>query len=201
MTISDLCLFLFWCIALLIGASRGFSYSLIGPCSFIIGSALAFFYYSLTHNLLISVLIGVLGPLILGAICTSILNALKQNNPQGTGPLSSITGALVTLCWTAILVLPVFFILALLPPIAPFKSLHDDIHASWSLGLIRPFIPESTPSSSGNAQARMQSLLKDPVIAQAVRDKNYAALINNPKFMTLIQDPQFVRDFLATASK
>ena len=208
MTITDICLLFIGLMALLSGARRGFIRSLLGPCAFIIATAAAFLYYALTKNFAISITIGLLGPFVLVLIFKMVLSALTGNAPVDPGPLSGLAGACVTLTWVAVLVLPVIFVLAIMPPIHPLiAAMRKDIRQSWSYTVFKPLNPAEAAISSAPrdpnavrdlaADKRMQDFIKDPAIAKAIETKDFAALVSNPKFMALSQDPQFIQKIMS----
>ena len=106
-----------------------------------IATIAAFSYYWMAKGLLVSILIGVLGPFVLAWVFKVILQLRSKNNASvNPSPLSRLAGAAVTFVWTAVIVLPVIFVLAIVPAFFPFAEIHKDVHASWSFALIKPFL-------------------------------------------------------------
>jgi hypothetical protein len=204
MAVTDICLFLIEALALLRGASRGFARSVIGPCSLIIATGLAFLYYKVTKDIGVSLAIGVLGPVALSLILKMILGSINASGKINPGFFSRLAGSAITAAWVAVLVLPIIFVLTFLPPIHPsITALRKDIHRSFSYSLLTPFIPAEPAIGHADAvkdlreDQRMQALLKDPAIVRAIQRKDYAALISNPKITESVQDPQFIQKLLS----
>ncbi len=195
------------------GMSRGFLRSLLGPASFVIGTAAAYAYYNISHNIFVSVAIGFFGPFILLWFFRVVVNSFSD--VKAPSPLSSALGALVTVSWGMVLVLPVIAVLALLPP------MYAAINSSYAYAASRPLAkyfklpeadaPKPAPAATKGPQQpesptvkalaedkRMQEILNDPTIVKAIEEKNYAALMSNPKIMAIAQDMELMKKVLAT---
>ena len=203
MAVTDIFLFLIEVLALLRGASRGFARSVIGPCSLIIATGLAFLYYKATKDIGVSLAIGLLGPIALSLILKMILGSINASGRIQSGFFSRLAGAMITALWVAVLALPVVFVLAFLPPIHPsITALRKDIHRSFSYSLLTPFIPVQ-PAGHTDAvkdlqeDERMQALLRDPGVVRALQRRDYVTLMSNPKVMESAQDPQFIQKLLS----
>ncbi|MBI3602379.1 MAG: CvpA family protein [Candidatus Omnitrophica bacterium] len=185
------------------GASRGFLGSMLGPLALIIATVVSVVYYILTKGILISLLIGLLGPFILAWIFRWLLRSWKQmTNPEGKlSPASRIGGALLTLAWGLIMIIITLLLLALIPSInGPLQAMYKDIHQSKIYHLIKPWdmagLDKPSPQDDLRALAkdkRVQDIIHDPQITQAIRQKDFTALMSNPKIMALTQDPQMIK--------
>lgn len=221
--ITDLIVILVIAFLLWRGSSRGILQSLIGPFAFITATAGAYLYYQSTHNILISLAIGILGPMVLYWTLLILLRSIAKLLGGETQPniLSRIAGAAVTTAWGLIIFIPIIIMLSLFPNFHPkIKEMTTDIKNSRTYASIRPYLkwlnlPEdkaqvvAAPSVHKskpihtNALAEiqedkhMQELLNDPVLKEALEQKNYAALLSNPKIMQMAQDPEFVKKLMA----
>ena len=197
------------------GAARGFLQSLIGPLAFIVATAGAVFYYHSTKNIWISLGIGLAGPFLLHFALAFILRSFGflSGGPGKPSFLSGLLGALITALWGMSLVLPVIVLLGFLPGTGPYtkgslicaaaKPLTKFIIPPVSGAKTASPSPAAPTSSAANplqaiaGDPRMQALLKDPAIVKAVEEKNYPALLSNPKILEIAQDPAFVQKLLA----
>ncbi len=185
------------------GASRGFLGSVLGPLALIFATVVSVVYYILTKDILISLLIGFLGPLILAWIFRWLLRSWKQTtNPEGKLSLASrIGGAVLTWSWGMAMFIITLLLLAILPPInGPLQMMHKDIHQSKIYHLIKPLdmAAVDNPSSEDNIQSlskdkRIQDIVNDPQIVEAIRHQNFVALMSNPKIVALTQDPAMIK--------
>ena len=201
------------------GASRGFFRSLIGPISFIAATAVALFYYKSTKNIPVSISIGLFGPVVLNWLGTNIFRSFSDNT-QKPSMFSCLLGALITSIWGMFIILPVVFILTLVPPFHPsIVPIIKDVKQSHTLALVTPFVKYfgipalpttmtsgTSTASTSNAPApsmeaiaqtpQMQEIINDPQIMTAIEKKDYGALLSNPKIMAMAQDPEFVKKIL-----
>ena len=215
-------LFLLWR-----GSSRGILQSLIGPLAFIVASFGAYLYYKSTGNILISLSIGIIGPMILYWLLLLIIRMIASMVGGKTEPniLSRIAGAFVTTMWGLIIIVPIIIMLSFLPNLHPtIKTITTDIKISNAYTAVKPFfkllkLPHEQPAQTATGSVRkdkvittnaleeiqndkhMQELINDPAIKQAIEDKNYAALLSNPKIMQMAQNPEFVKKLMSAYSQ
>ena len=101
MAITDLITFSLSLFFIIRGSSRGFMRSLINPFSIIATTILSIIYYQNTKDMLISMLIGSIGPIVLTFFLKSILSTFSTATNTDIKPnfLSRFGGALLTLIW------------------------------------------------------------------------------------------------------
>ncbi|MBF0490747.1 MAG: CvpA family protein [Candidatus Omnitrophica bacterium] len=219
MTITDT-IALICCLFLVFkGASQGFLASLLGPLALILGSLVSYVYYLMTNNMIVSLCIGLFGPMVLAWTFRFILRSWNRtNNPDSQLSLiSRLAGALLSMSWGMTILVITILLLTFVPPInKPLEQVSKDIHNSEIYGLIKPFDHTNKPSNNSKpvseetrkamAQKKMQELSKDeriqalihdPVIAEAIKNKDYTALISNPKVTALMQDPELLKKMLS----
>ena len=83
------------------GASRGFLRSLLGPVALLIATVASIIYYQVTKNALISLLIGLIGPIVVQMAFNLVLRSfggLAKSEAKLTPP-SRMVGAALTLIW------------------------------------------------------------------------------------------------------
>lgn len=214
--IATLCvlMFLLWR-----GCRRGFVRSLLGPLAFFIGTMTAFYYYGMSTNLILSLIIGLVTPFVLYRVFRFFLDQFnsRAGGQVDPGPISGLAGAAVTAAWGMSLTFPVVILLTYLPPLNPtMAAIRKDAAGSQTFTMIKAAtiafkMPLTIPSGTHAASAaagntplqalandpKIQDLLKDPDVIKAVEEKNYAALMSNPKFVNIAKDPAFMQKFLA----
>lgn len=118
------------------GWSRGFLRSLLGPFSLILGSIFSFFYFQRTHNLFLSLLLCVLGPLLLNILFALFLGGKKTTSEdQPISSNSRALGALFNVSWNAgLLILFLFCILMIPANVFGLTKIQDDIRRSVAFG-------------------------------------------------------------------
>ncbi len=207
MTITDT-LTLICCVFLIFrGVSRGFLGSILGPLALILATIVSIVYYAWTKDIPISLCIGLFGPFILAWIFRFFLHSWKQmTNPEGKLSLvSRIGGALLTLLWGMTMVIITLLLLAMIPPVnKPLQVMYKDIHMSYIYRIIKPldYYAIDKPSPQENLESlskdkRIQDIINDPKITEAIRLKDYSSLMSNPKIMALIRDPEMIKKMMA----
>lgn len=206
MTITDIVTILLSIVLILSGFNRGFLNSLLGPISLIIATILSIIYYKATNDVPKSLCIGLFGPFILGWFLRSCVNSwFSLSGAQGSPSLlSRIAGALLTLSWGMVMFIISVLLLAIIPPVnKPLDYLYRDIHNSHFYQLIKflDAYAADKPTSQTDLNAlsedkRIQDVVNDPSIREAINKKDYSALMSNPKIAALIQDPTLMKKML-----
>ncbi len=219
MAITDLITLLLSVFLLMRGSSRGFLNSLLGPLCLILASVISILYYQATKDIVISLIIGLIGPLLLVFILKFFIRTLSGDIETSSTLLSRLGGALLTLIWGWVFIVLTLFVLTLLPPLGKVTiAMHDDIVRSKSYLLVKPvekLIFAAQPSNTtankkasvtADAQSlahdqRFQKVMQDPEIQKAVEERNFAKLMSHPKIMELTQqimnDPEALKKVLA----
>jgi len=221
MTVTDFIALILSIYLLAIGSARGLMRSLLGPASLIVATIASIFYYQATKDLFISLLIGLLGPILLHLLLKSLLKTFARATNTDTGPgfLSSVGGALLTFAWGGVFMIITLILLALLPAkVAPWTTMHNDVTTSVSYLTISPWVDKFFPAppknptdatastSSPDAQPlaqdpRFQKVLQDPEIQKEINSHDMGKLLTNPKIMALTQqimsDPEMIKKVMA----
>lgn len=204
------------------GASRGFMHSLLGPFSIIVATIISIIYFQNTKDVIISLLIGLIGPLLLHLLLKFLLRAWANATNTNIKPnsLSRLGGALLTLAWGWIFICLILIFLTILPPWGKTMTIiHHDITGSASYGQIAQPLekifyagPKQTTLSTKDADAninpqsladdpRFQKVLKDPDVQKAIDAHDLGKLMSNPKIMALTQqimtDPETLKKVMA----
>lgn len=210
---TDSIMFIVSLMLMLRGFSRGFMHSLIGPISIIITTFISAVYYQATKNVVVSLLIGTIGPLILAVFLRFILKewARTTNNDIKPSFLSCTAGALLTLSWGWVFIVFLILLLTILPMPGKLAVAQNDILRSMSYTriakpLVGPMLnqkvadivtsksPDGTVNISNNdlssiaQDPRFQKVIQDPEIQQEINAHDMVKLLSNPKILKLTQD-------------
>ncbi len=207
MTITDIITLALSIFLIFRGASRGFLASLLGPIALILATVVSYIFYQCTQNLLISLCIGLAGPFILTWVLRAFLHSVSvmSNSVGKYSPLSRVAGALVTWIWGMAMLIITILLLAMVPPVnKQLDFLYKDVHLSKLYHAIKPLdsaaIDQSSDTENEAASLaedqRIQDIVKDPTVVDAINRKDYSALISNPKFAALVQDPVMMKKML-----
>lgn len=221
MTITDYIILVLSLFLLARGAARGFIRSLLAPISLIITTILSILYYQATHDLIVSLLLGLLGPILLHHLLKFLLKTFARATNTDTSPgfFSSFAGSVLTLAWGWVFIALTLILLALFPAKENFWTpYHKDLTASISYKIIAPWEEKLFPlpkekstdktrlSSTADTQSlaqdpRFQKILQDAEIQQEIKDHDMAKLMSNPKIMALTQqimtDPEMLKKVMA----
>ena len=207
MTITDSIAILFSIFLIIRGLNRGFLGSILWPLSLILSSFISYFFYIGTKNIILSLCIGLICPFILKWIFNlSLLSWNVVTNPEKKiNLISRVLGAFLTWVWGISMFTIVVLLVAFLRPINDsLKFIHNDVHASKLYALVCPLvlktIDQETPQNNMKSLAddtRIQNVINDPGIVEALNHKDYASLIRNPKITALVQDPVLIKKMMS----
>jgi hypothetical protein len=207
------------------GSSRGFVRSLLGPFSIIVASILSIVYYQNTKEMVLSLAIGLVGPLFLQLLLKSFLKTWAKATNTDVKPdfLSRFGGSILTLIWGWVFIVFTLILLVVLPPLGKtLAAVHNDVVKSISYCRIaKPLedtffatskknIPVATNTDlnldvkSLTEDPRFQKVLQDPDIQQDIDTHDIVKLMSNPKMMALTQqimsDPETIKKVMALYS-
>ena len=225
MTITDIATLILSIFFLNRGASRGFMRSLTGPFSIIVTTIISIIYYQTTEDLIISLLIGLIGPLLLNYFLNFLLKtwAKATNTEIKPGFFSCLGGSMLTLIWGWVFIIFTLILFTVLPPWGEtLTAIHNDVGNSASYGYIaKPLENALFATSKQNAAAaaseassndakslaedpRFQKILQDPDIQKEIDAHDIVKLMSNPKMMDLVQqimnDPATMKKVFALYS-
>jgi len=221
MTLTDFIVLVLSIFLLARGAARGFIRSLLAPASLIITTILSILYYQETHDLVVSLLLGLLGPILLHLLLKFLLKTFAKatNTDVSPGFFSSLAGGVLTLAWGWVFIALTLILLALFPvKEKPLTTLHKDLTDSIAYKTTAPWVGTFIPvaqeksadnthlSSTSDAQSlaqdpRFQKVLQDAEIQQEITNHDMGKLLSNPKIMALTQqimtDPEMLKKVMA----
>ncbi len=204
------------------GAARGFMLTLLVPFSIIVGTIISVLYYLLTKEMIVSLLIGLVGPFLLHLLFKYLLKLVVKAGNVDIKPsiLSRIGGALLNLTWGWVFIIFTLVLVAALPPWGDtMTSIHNDVTQSISYSVAKPFADNlfgttpanpdavaSAPPSANDAKTlaedpRFQKVLQDPDIQKDIDSHDIVKLMSNPKMMDLtrqiMSDPATMKKIMA----
>ena len=211
MAITDLITLALSIFLIIRGANRGFLGSLLGPVALILCTLISYVYYNLTQKILISLCIGLFGPFILTWVFRAFLHswAVTSNSVGKHSSLSRMTGALLTWCWGMAMLVITVLLLAMIPPLnKPLEFVYKDVHLSKLYHLIKPLDSSAIDTAGAENETaslaedkRIQAIVKDPAVIDAINRKDYSALIANPKITAITKDPALIRKMMSVYRK
>ncbi|MBF0570887.1 MAG: CvpA family protein [Candidatus Omnitrophica bacterium] len=220
MAITDFITFFLSLFLLSRGASRGFVQSLLGPFSIIVATIISIIYYQSTKNMIVSLAIGLIGPLLLHLLLKFLLKTWTDITNTDIKPtvLSRLAGSILTLIWGWVFIILSLILLSVIPPAGKtLTAVHNDVLQSASYILSKPFedvlfaplknspsVNTSSPTPDTKTLAedpRFQKILQDPEIQKEIEDHDLVKLMRNPKMMELTQqimsDPATMKKVMA----
>jgi uncharacterized membrane protein len=207
MTVTDITTLILSIFFLLRGASRGFMNSLIVPFSIIVATIISIIYYQVTEDMIASLLIGLIGPLVLSLLLKFLLKAWSKATNTDIKPdfLSRLGGSILTIIWGWVFIIFTLILLTVLPPWGEtFKAIHNDVKKSNSYLIARHFEeilfaaskpnvpPVANETSNNDAKSlaedpRFQKILRDPDIQKEIDAHDIVKLMRNPKMIDLVK--------------
>ncbi len=205
---TDIVTFLLSFYFLIRGASRGLMNSLMGPFSIIVTTVLSIIYYQSTKDIIATLLIGLIGPLILNLFLKFLLKTWIKSTNRDIRPgfLSRLSGSFLTLIWGWVFIVFTLILLAVLPPWGKtLTAIHDDVSTSGSyINIARPLGKALFAASKQNAPAatreassrdvkllaqdpRFQKILQDPDIQKEIDAHDIGKLMRDPKMLDFVQ--------------
>lgn len=201
----------------------GFLRSILGPFSLVVCLIFSFFYFQITHNFLLSLLLCVFGPVLLNILLALFLGLWpKPPKDESLSLLSRMLGAFFSLSWnTALLILFLAWILLIPAHVLGLTKIQDAISRSRSLLIFNQFLPipavdhfqntwraindpqqrkaiESSPEYKALAEdQKIQAVLADEVLVEQIRKGDMAKVIGHPKIQAIFQDEELIKKFFA----
>lgn len=178
------------------GWTRGFMRSILGPIAIFGAGWISMIYYAQTQNILISALIGILGPLVIGIAVSLLLNALKLTKPKEErtcSPLSRFLGGCFTLSWTGTLLFLFLFLITIIPlKINWLTSTQSHIENSMIYQKVVNSVKHVLPLSVQETNNTLHQL-QDPEYANEIgNSKEYQSLENNKTYQEIMADEEIV---------
>lgn len=194
MTLTDKIIFftgiyLFWR-----GWSKGLTQTILGPVALFAGSALSYFYYILSHNLLAAIAIGIVGPIIINVILSTTLGMLfpSADGKKHSSLLSRFGGALLNTLWGEFFLIAVIFLLLMIPLQLPgLNKAQADIQNSIIYAQLKPTLNKYLPNEAIPQYDPSKFVaLSDPKVLETIeKSKEYQDLINDERIQALLNDP------------
>jgi len=186
------------------GSLCGFVNSLINPFSIIVCTIISIIYYQNTKNIIISLVIGVLGPLLLNYLLRTSLRAWSRATNTDVKPnlISRLAGAFVSLTWGWIFIIFILILLTSLPASFGKKwtDLHNDVINSASYVCIAKPLEKnffalfniSPPDQSNKTTADIPAapIQNNAAASNISSSPDARSLALDPRFQKTLQDPE-----------
>jgi hypothetical protein len=175
------------------GASRGFINSLVIPFSILVATIVSIIYYQITKEMIVSLLIGLIGPLLLSLGIRVLLKKLAKATNSEIKPsfFSRLGGAFLTLAWGWIFIIFALILLVSLPTWGKtLTMIHNDVIKSASYFFVKPISEEIFAASKQNAADASSGSSDTPSISSA----DAKSLAEDPRFIKILQDPEIQKD-------
>ena len=207
------------------GCHKGIWRSLVGPLSFLISFAGSQFFFSRTPDLMMSLLILIIGPLVFSVLLAIIIHLWETHVTLKEGPslFSQWLGGFWGLIWGIAVVVIALLSLALFSKHI-FRSpiINDNIARSYSYGFIEKFVKNKLPFVSGleslmsisqnpdklrdlqsspefrsvYKHPKIQEMLSDKKTIQQIQHKDLIKLLENPRIMEIWRDENLMRQVM-----
>lgn len=211
MTITDLITFILSIVFMSRGASRGFMNSLINPFSIIVTTILSIVYYQTTKNLIISLLIGSVGPLLMNLLLKILLRSWAKATNTDIKPtsLSRLGGAILTLIWWWVFIVFTLLLLVVIPTSfgKTWEAVHNDVTHSISYCRIAKPLGKRLLDAAAVKDPVLSKKVSALYTAEANQDaaavtKVYTSfdtksLAEDPRFQKVLQDPEVQQEINA----
>jgi len=225
--ITDIIVGLVLAVYFLNGMRKGLIRTLLGPISLIIACFIAFIYFHQTKNLIISLLISIIGPVIISITVIILLkfwNKFRKKESSLT-KLSRLVGGCISLFWSGIIIALVLLFISIFPmTIGKLKTVQNNVITSNSYRAVfylkKQLFPkvnieiqklievlddpkklkkiQQTQSYQDlMADKKFQELIDDQETIKQLKEKDMAKLFTNRKLLAIMKDPELLKKFLA----
>ena len=166
------------------GYSLGLLRTLLGPISLFLGTVASFIYYIKTSNVLISLVIGIVGPVAINILLSLILKFSKKISPDQKSffSLRRLLAGLINASWYGAIIAITLVLLVIIPyPVKWFQRTQDDIVSSISYRVLYQLFPKNMITAKKQIDMSLK-LLHDPSVAEKIENtQEYRDFIDNKK--------------------
>ncbi len=205
MTITDV-IFAFSCLIFLCtGWQKGFLRTILGPVSLILGAIISYIYYLYTKNLIVSLVIGILGPFFLKMALSLGLNVWNKtvSNRMPAPLLSRLSGSLFNLLWSGGLLLLCLLLVVMIPANLfnfNIEKIQSDIRKSLSFSFIGKGVLNKVLGIEDvhetltifNNEGQMEKLKNSKEFHALAEDQRVQDVLHDETTLKQIQDKDFV---------
>ena len=208
------------------GWQKGLFRTLLNPISLVLGSIIALIYYNNTHDFLISLLIGIISPLLIHIIFLYLLKLVAKpwDKNQPGFSITRLWAGLISMLWSDSLLFLTLLFIALVPvKSTPFNRIQDNVTSSLTYKLVNQLTGDRLPTKSRNLEKmtqmlddpdkveairanpkfqevlsdqRMADLFSDETTIQQIQNKNIMQLMSKPKIQAVMQDEELIKKLI-----
>lgn len=194
MTNTDKIIFFFAIYLFWRGWSKGFLQTVLGPIALIVATVLSYIYYIITHNMIIAIAIGTVGPIILSIVLSMTIGTLLlAADKKNISLLSRFLGASINTIWGEFLLITGIFLIMFIPLKIPLvQNIQSDIQQSRSYSQVKTKIDEMFDQDvAGALDPSKLAILTDPKgLEHLGKTKEFQDVMNDPLVQDLLNDPQ-----------
>ncbi len=199
--LTDLIVVVFFLYFMYAGWTHGVLKILSAPLAFVISIGLAFVHYQRTHNIVLSLLISLVGPLLLKwlfSFLISLLDKAAGDKEEGPSVLSRVMGILINSSWNGGLLLLSLFCLALLPfDLQGLKQIKANIRESLSFHWVTDQIPgykELEPATQGVLAGFQDRQAMEQAVGGLRESEDFQDIMQDPRVKALLEDEEVQND-------
>ncbi len=173
------------------GASQGFVRSISGPLCLIIGAIAGYCALLATHNFYIVLLIALAAPFLLGWMINSMLYIWAGDQPPKISLFSRLAGALVNLAWVGtLLAFTILVVTTFRLQDERLESLRQIMKSSITCRLLEKELLGIAEASPRGSSCPTSECAMDPADAEALsNDETFRTLMANERLQKVIYDP------------
>ncbi len=205
------------------GWRKGFLKTLLGPLSLVVGCLAGFAYYQKTQNMAIGLGISILGPFVFNILASILLKIWhrKVNDSAPPSKTSQMSGGTLSLLWGGSYLILIIVMIAIAPfNFKWFKKAQNDVLASKTYALVQQQAGDRFPNTildikqvtsiledpkklkqfqsteefkSLSEDKSLKDLLTDEETADQIKNKDYSALLANPKMQNVFQNKELLK--------
>ena len=182
-------LILFWQ-----GYSKGFFKTILGPIVLVLCSVLSFYYFQQTKNIIGSLIIGTLGPIIIGIIYSMLSKTFNFLTDQDVEPgfISRMLGGCLNLSWGGGIVILFLLLIMILPKeISRIAGIQSKIQKSWIYTIIyTPFNKILNQKDGAEKQNPIKFLLMQDQtkLKELAQHKEFRELLADSRLRRIFSD-------------
>ena len=181
------------------GCFQGIGKSVRTPVSLVLGGIISLLYYQATADLVKTMLISLISPIILSITISLTLKFFTKTivKDKELSPLSRLGGGAVSLTWNSIYLCLVLIFISIFPGgNADFQAIQKDVLRSNSFALAKDLSRNIFPIEALDIKTLLTNLQDVKKIEKLRSTKAFKRIINNKKFMDFLTDETITKDLM-----
>ena len=209
------------------GWQKGFLRTILGPISMVVGCLIGYSYYQKNPNIGMALTISILSPFLINLLASIVLKTWNKTVNSDIPPshISRSCASAFSILWGGAYLIMLIILIAISPlKFGWIEKAQNDVLASRTYAFINENFGDKIPNGFLNikkvanvlqdpekleafeeseefkaiqADTRLKDLIEDEDTARQIRDKDYTALLANPKIRAIFNDKEFLRKIFA----